>query len=333
MSKRGSFALNGFALALVLSAAIAAGCGAQPRATPPLILERTLELANVSGRIDHLALDGARQRLFVAELGNGSVEALDIKSGRSLGRIGGLAEPQGVGYLASRDELIVATGGDGAVRFYRGADLSPIGSLVLGGDADNVRIDPAGGMVVVGFGRALAIIDPATHRLIKTIALPAHPEGFQLSGGRAFVNLPDAGGLAAVDLEAGRILARWPNPGWKFNFPMALEVGQAAVVYRLPARLALFDLVTGAVVERQPTCGDSDDVFFDAPRRRLYVICGGGAVEVFERRAHSLVSLGRIETRDGARTGLWDAAAQRLYVAARAAGGKGAAIQVLRPAD
>jgi hypothetical protein len=333
MSKHGPFALNGFALAVVLSTAIAAGCGAQPRPAAPLVLERSLELPNVTGRIDHLALDGARQHLFIAELGNGTVEALDLKSGRSLGRIGGLAEPQGLGYLASRDELIVATGGDGAVRFYRGADLSAVASLVLGGDADNVRIDPADGRVVVGFGKALAIIDPATHKLIKTIALPAHPEGFQLSGGRAFVNLPDAGGLAMVDLEAGRVLARWPNPGWKFNFPMALEGGQAAVVYRLPARLALFDLATGAVVERQPTCGDSDDAFFDPPRRRLYVICGGGAVEVFERRAQGLASLGRTETREGARTGLWDGAGQRLYVAARAAGGKGAAIHVLRPTD
>jgi hypothetical protein len=146
------------------------------------------------------------------------------------------------------------------------------------------------------------------------------------------VNLPDAGGLAVVDMAAGKVLARWPNPGWQFNFPMAIEGEQAAVVYRLPARLALFDLRTGAVGQRLPTCGDSDDAFFDTPRRRLYVICGGGQVEVFERQATGLVSLGRIATSDGARTGLWDPAGQRLFVAARAGGGKGASIKVFRPA-
>ena len=313
-------------------AAFAVGCGAQPRPTPPLALERTIDLPGVSGRIDHLALDPARQRLFVAELGNGTVEALDLKTGRSLGRIARLSEPQGIAYLPSRDELVVASGGDGTVRFYRAADLAPLASLDLGDDADNVRLDPGDGRVIVGYGKGLALIDPASRKLISTVALPAHPESFQLEDGKAFVNVPDAGGLAVVDLAVGKLIARWPNPGWKFNFPMAVEGEQAAVVYRLPARLGLIDLKTGAFADRLPTCGDSDDAFFDTPRRRLYVVCGGGEVEVFERRAQGLVSLGRLPTREGARTGFWDRAAQRLYVAARAGPGKPAAILVLRPA-
>ena len=82
-----------------------AACGPLSRAswaaepgTPPLILERTIPIQG-SGRIDHMAVDLRRGRLFVAELGNGSVDVVDLATGRAVHRFAGLREPQGVGYL------------------------------------------------------------------------------------------------------------------------------------------------------------------------------------------------------------------------------------------
>jgi DNA-binding beta-propeller fold protein YncE len=316
-----------------VTAALAASGARSASGSPVLTLERTIPLAGVSGRIDHLAVDPQRRRLFVAELGNGTVEAIDLASGRSLGRIGGLKEPQGVGYLPGRDELVVASGGDGMLRFYRAADLRPVGALKLGDDADNVRVDAPTGRVIVGYGEALAVIDPGSRGLVRTIPLPAHPEGFQVEGNRAFVNLPDAGAVAVVDLAQGRELARWRNPGPHFNFPLALdrEVGRVAAVYRLPARLVLFSAASGAVEQQLDTCGDADDVFFDPPRGRIYVVCGGGSVDVFVRRGAGYAAAARIPTRRGARTGLYSVELGRLFVAARATGDKPAAILLYRP--
>jgi DNA-binding beta-propeller fold protein YncE len=301
---------------------------------PPLVLERTIPLAKVGGRIDHLAIDPQGRRLFVAELGAGSVEAIDLATGRSAGRIEGLKEPQGLGYLPSRGELVVATGGDGMVRFYRGADLSLLGALKLGEDADNVRVDhQTDRLVAVGYGKALAVIDPASRAVVRTIPLPAHPEGFQMQQDRAFVNLPEAGAVAALDLAHGRETARWRNPGPHFNFPLALDKGfqKVAVVYRLPARLVIFDAASGHVDQTLDTCGDADDVFFNREQNRLYVICGGGAVDVFDRLRTGYAPARRVQTRPGARTGLYSEALDRLFVAARAHGGEGAAILVFRP--
>ena len=308
-------------------------CDARSTAGPPrLVLERTIPLAGVAGRIDHLAIDPRRRRLFVAELGNGTVEAVDLANGRSLGRISGLREPQGVGYLPRRDEITVATGGDGMLRFYRATDLAKVGELKLGDDADDVRVDDATGHVLVGYGHALALIDPATRTLVRRAPLPAHPEGFESDGDRAYVNLPDAGSIAVVDLAQGRALAQWPNPGPHFNFPLALDhaAERIASVYRLPAKLVLFS-TTGVAVQKLDSCGDADDVFFDAGRRRLYVVCGGGSVAVFERTGAAYLPTGSIKTRSGARTGLFSPELDRLFVAARAHGSEPAAILVLRP--
>jgi len=46
-------------------------------AQEPLALVRSIDLPHVEGRIDHLAFDAATQRLYIAALGNNSVEVLD----------------------------------------------------------------------------------------------------------------------------------------------------------------------------------------------------------------------------------------------------------------
>jgi DNA-binding beta-propeller fold protein YncE len=326
--------------ALAVAALLAALCGCGPPSargqTPPLVLERTIVLKDVAGRIDHLAVDTAHGRLFVAELGNGSVDAVDLKSGAVLGRIAGLHEPQGLAYLPTQDELVVASGGDGTVRFFRAADLAPVGSIVLGTDADNVRVDGPTGHVVVGFGAgALAVIDPATRKVIVKAPLPAHPEGFQLEGGWAYVNVPGDRSIHVLELITGRQLAVWPNGLLSSNYSLALDPRAAliAAVYRLPPTLAIIDVGTGARRQTAGACADADDVFFDHQRKRIYVICGSGAVDVFEATGKGYARLARVATRGGARTGFFAPQLDRLFVAARAqAGSPDAAILAFRPA-
>jgi DNA-binding beta-propeller fold protein YncE len=329
MSRR--YDVTGVALAAGLCAAAPAAC-AQPSA--PLVLEKTIALDGVAGRIDHLAIDPTRKRLLVAELGNGSVEAVDLATGQSAGRIRGLKEPQGLAYIPGLDQIAVASGGDGSVRFYRAADLAFVGAVDLGDDADNIRLDPASGRIIVGYGAgALAVIDPAKRQIVGRIALSAHPESFQIDGARAYVNLPNAGVVAAVDLGAARVTATWSNQGRQWNFPMALDrgAGEVAVVYRLPARMVVFDTASGKVKQSAPTCGDADDVFLDGPRRRLYVTCGSGSIDVFAASKAGYAPLGRVSTRGGARTSIFDPALGRLFVAAPRQGAGGAAILIYQP--
>src|SRR4051794_26897360 len=192
----------------------------------PVVLERPIPLGNVSGRIDHMAVDLRRGRLFVAELGNNTVDVVDLAAGRPIHRIGGLHEPQGVGYAPAADVIAVASAGDGSVRFYKGEDFAPVGSVDLGDDADNVRLDTRSGKFLVGYGSGgIATLDPTGGTVIAKVALPAHPEGFRVDaeGHRALVNVPDAGQIAAVDLTTGKQTATWRVPDLSANFPMAWD--------------------------------------------------------------------------------------------------------------
>jgi YVTN family beta-propeller protein len=153
---------------------------AQSADNGPLQLEAKILLGDVRGRIDHMAVDLKRQRLFVAELGNDSVGVVDLANRSLIRTITGLNEPQGVGYEPSSDTLYVANARDGLVRLFDGGTYEPTGQIELGSDADNVRIDATAGRVVVGYADgALAVVDPSTHSKVRNVPLKAHPESFQ----------------------------------------------------------------------------------------------------------------------------------------------------------
>jgi DNA-binding beta-propeller fold protein YncE len=307
----------------------------------PLQLEGKIPLGNVSGRIDHFAYDTKRQRLFVAELGNNSVGIVDLKTGKVAGRLQGLSEPQGVAYHQATETLYVANAGDGSVRLYqayRDSDfLQPAGAIALGDDADNIRLDKWRERIVVGYGKgALAMIDPASRRKIADIALRGHPESFQFDeqGQRIFANVPDARQIAVVDVAAGKQTSRLDLGGAHSNFPMAVdaEAHRLLIATRSPARLLAFATQDGKQVASLETCRDSDDLFIDARRQRVYVTCGEGVVEVFARRGGSYESIGRVPTVSGARTSWFAVDADRLYVGVRASGSEPAALWIFRPA-
>src|SRR5215212_4326409 len=88
-----------------------------------LDLETKIPLGAISGRIDHLAVDLKRQRLFVAELGSDSVGVVNLASSRVQSTSIGFKEPQGIAYEPSTDAVYVASGVDGSVEILRPEDL------------------------------------------------------------------------------------------------------------------------------------------------------------------------------------------------------------------
>ena len=302
----------------------------------PLVLEAKIPLGQVSGRIDHLGIDVKRQRLFVAELGNNSLGVVDLAAGKVLRTIAGFSEPQGVAYVPFADSVFVANAGDGSVHVLRGDDLAPIGRIELGEDADNVRVDTRRNRVLVGYGNgALAVIDPATRTKAADIRLKGHPESFQIdeTGTKVFVNVPDARDIEVADLasEANR---SWPTQGAGSNFPMAIDrdAHRLLVVFRSPPTLMALSSQDGRVVGKIETCGDADDVFVDPKRRRVYVSCGEGVVDVLEQRDSEYRRLARVPTVSGARTSLFVPELDRLFVAVRTRSNEPAAIWVFHPA-
>jgi YVTN family beta-propeller protein len=304
--------------------------------SPPLHLEKTIELPDVQGRIDHMSVDVKGQRLFVSALGNNTVEVIDIKAGKRVKTITGLAEPQGVLYVPTSDRFYVANAKDGSVRIFDGTSYALLKTIEYGDDADNLRYDAAKQTTFVGYGSgALGEIDNAGRKAAET-KLDAHPESFQLekNSPRIYVNLPKSRKIAVIDRDKHAVTATW-RTGMDFaNYPMALDEldHRLFVVTRFPARLLVFDTNTGKKIGSLSAAGDCDDVFYDRSRKRIYASGGEGAISIFEQQdPDHYKELARISTVKGARTSFFSPEVDRLFLAVRRQGSEAAAIRVFIP--
>ena len=311
-------------------------CGrAQEPAT--LKLTKTIPLPGVQGRIDHFAIDVKGQRLFVAALGNNTLEVVDLAVGKPVKSIAGLHKPQGVLFLVESNQIGVANGDDGAFKLFDGASYELMKGLDSLPDADNVRFDAKTKLIYVGYGEgALAIIDATTMKQTGSIKLAAHPESFQLEqqGSRIFVNVTDARQIAVIDREKKDVITTWPLAQAKANFPMALDEAnhRLFVGCRQPARLVVIDATTGKLITDLPISGDTDDLFYDATRKRLYISCGEGFVDVIDQHDSDNYRLReRIGTRAGARTSFFSGELNEFYLAVPQHGRQEAEIRIFTP--
>jgi YVTN family beta-propeller protein len=324
----------------IMSAAVLLFVAAQPRsAQEPLRFLRAVELPRVEGRIDHLALDLAGQKLFVAALGNNTVEVVDLKTGTHLASVPGFREPQGIAVVPEAKVVAVANGQGAGVQTISTDDYRAVKAIALGEDADDVRYDAAAKTLYVGHGGgALAAINPTDGTVLGQAKLAGHPESFEFeqSGLRIFVNVPTAGHIAVVDRPTMTVTATWPVAGAKSNFPMALDDAnhRMFVGCRRPAKLLVYDTTSGKEIGTLDIVGDTDDIFYDAQRKRLYVSGGDGFIDVLDARpSATLTRLARVATAAGARTSLFVAEQGRLYLAVPHRGAQRSEIRVYEVRD
>ncbi len=294
----------------------------------------SVSLANVSGRIDHLTYNNKTQALFVAALGNNTVEVVDLKNRKVIHTIKDLHEPQGIKYIPENNTIFVANGENGECDVFNADSYQLITSIKFSGDADNVRYDPGTGKIFVGYGDgAIGIIDSRTYRLLGEIKLPGHPESFQLDpdSKRIFVNVPDALILATIDINKKSITDKWKIEIAKSNFPMAFDSKNHRLLIgcRNPAKLLVINSDNGTIISSIDIDSDTDDVFYNSSSRQIYISCGGGYVDVLKQDGpDKYVSIGRIESQAGARTSLFVPELNQLIVAAPARSGSEAQLMI-----
>src|SRR6266478_7795722 len=320
----------------IRSAIFVACCGcmtatnAEEKALKP---KQTITLPGVEGCIDHFAIDASGERLFVCALGNNTVEVLDLRKGERIHSITGLGAPQGIAYIPEFDRLFVANDKGGIFKIYDAKSFQVIGELNFKDDADNVRFDEAKKKIYVGFGTGgIAVVNAPDGKQVGSIKLTAHPEAFELekNGKRIFVNVPDSRHVAVIDRDKGEVAATWKTDLAFANFPMALDETnhRLFVGCRLPAKLVVLNTESGDVVAKIDISGDPDDVFYDRKRHCIYAICGAGKIDIIEQTdPNNYKALTKIDTADGARTGLFAPERDSLFVAVPHRGSQSAEIR------
>jgi len=328
---------------IVLAAHGAAQKAAVEESTRPMVLTEAIALPGVQGRFDHFGFDG-RNQLFVSALGNNTVEVIDISARTRVKSIPGIPNPQGVVYAPEVKKLFAASS-KGKLYVYDGGSFELIKEIDFGGDVDNLRYDAATKRVYAGYGEdetgAIGVVDASTNeRTGEEYKVGAHPESFQLEkeGPNIYVNLPDLKQIAVINRKT-RAITRWPLT-LEHNFPMALDEAdhRLFVATHQPARMAAFDTTSGRLLAALPCVQDSDDIYYDAGRKRIYAAGGEGYISVFQQKdADHYQMLAKVPSSLGARTagyfGRGKKGFDRLFLAVPARADKGAEMWIYTVQD
>ena len=188
-----------------------------------LPVTQRIALPNVDGRMDHMGIDIAGQRLFATAFDNHTLSVIDLKAGRQTSLIPNLDKPQAAYYDAATNHLFVSLSGDGSVKMFDGKTFQPLQTIKYSADSDNLRYDAKNKHVIVGYGGekfiygaparqqgdgAMGIMDLAGKK-VSEIPTDAHPESFQLeqTGTRVFINVPDKKEIQVADLATGKTVS------------------------------------------------------------------------------------------------------------------------------
>ena len=316
---------------------------------PPLRLVQTIALPNVKGRLDHMEVDAAGKRLFVAALENGTFEVVDLQAGNRIRSLPGFRKPQGAVYVRALNKVFLASGDDGMVRVLQGDTFETLSSIALEPGPNRIVYEPSSKLVYVDYGGKdagkdygeIGIIDPQNDKLVGHIKVAAHPSELLLnkSGATLFVFISIANQIQVVNTQTRQAIHTWPvdsqRPG---DAAFDESSSRLFIGTRTPPAMIVMDSNSGKEVDRLPTAEGMDGVYFDASRKRVYVSGGRdlptGSIYIYQQKAndrHEII--GKVPTRAGAGTSFWSPELNRYYVAAPANDKENASILVYEPQD
>jgi DNA-binding beta-propeller fold protein YncE len=307
---------------------------AHTQSTPPLTLQQTIALPTDTGKFDHFAFDQNAGRLFIAATGNHSVEVLDLNSGKVTQSLTGIGKPHGLAWVPATGLLYASDGTQGDLKIFGGSPLDMAKSVELSDDADDMVYDAKSKLLYVGHGgsdaanpAAIAVIDTTKQSLLTNLPVATHPEGLEIDNAhhRIFVNVAESAAVVVIDGASHQQTAVWKLTRAKDNVPLVYDEEHQLlfVACRTPARLLVLDANSGNELADLPSDAGADDLFYDPELHRIYLIAGGGAVDVYEVDASKSVrAIGVVATSAGAKTGLLVPSLHALFVGAPATGGK-----------
>jgi DNA-binding beta-propeller fold protein YncE len=327
-----------FAFGVLISTLFVGSAPFSRAQSPALELVQTIELKGKPGKLDHLIVDGKSARLLLANKVNNTVEVVDLKAGKPLRQLKGQAGAQGLAYAPDLDRVFVALGTGGYCNIFNGKNYSLLKTIKFADDADNVRYNPRTHLVYVAHAEnALGVIDGESLEQKADINLPGSAESFQIEGDRPrlYLNIPSPSQVVVIDTVKNEVAQSYALKSASANYAMALDQANHRLFIgcRKKPCLVVMDTETGNEITSVEIPADTDDVFFDAGRKRIYASCGEGFLAVIKQVDPDHYELQeKVPTVKDARTSYLDTQTGRLYLAVpRQSDKQGPEIRVYEP--
>lgn len=319
---------------LIAAIALAVNLGYAHAQQAPVTLVQNIDIPEIAGDFDFLTIDLKRGHLFAAAEENHTIEMFDAATGKPLKSIPGVKTPHALAYVADRDELFIADGGDSSCIILSGADFHQIERIPLIDGAVTGKTDsPDAGfydakrrIFFVGNGgksanlpySEIAEISVDTHKIVGRIRVEANNvEAMMVDDAhdRLYANLRDQKKIAVIDLKTLQVVDTWTTPDLNLNTSLAVDPRshRLFIAGRKPGLFYAFDTVTGKVVDEQPVANISDGMAWDPETRQIFIMASQALTILHQDSDDRYTKLAQIPT-NGGKTGLYVPQLKQLYV-------------------
>jgi DNA-binding beta-propeller fold protein YncE len=253
----------------------------------PLRLVADYPLTGNATRFDYASIDDESGMLWLAHMGDGAVEAFDVKTDHVALTVPLSPQASVRGILAVRGKVYAAAQGLGAVVVLDAKSGRRLATIPAG-DVDGLAYDPVTQRLFISdeSGGRDTVVDARSNERIGAVTLGGEAGNTQYDGGsrHIFVGVQTRNELAEIDPSSLTIVRRYPLPGCASSHSVAIDV-EARAAYigcQRNVRLVRLDLRSGRVTGSGPVGIGVDVLSLDAARHRLFVASESGIVSVYD---------------------------------------------------
>jgi hypothetical protein len=327
-----------------------------------LKLVRTIPLPGITGRLDHMAVDLEKRRLFVAAVDNNSLEVLSLDDGKTIKSLTGMQQTQDALFLGADFNKLYVSSLDGHLRIYQGESLRLVEEFRVEPDPNRLFYDPTTDLIYFGYGgqnagfdtygrvgilqaRRGAGYDQLVADMIAPTARPGHLAEMAMDDdGILLVCDSRADQIYQFDTRKRELIRSWSARGDGAG-DLALDRARHRLFVgtRFPPQMTVYDSHSGREIQSLPAPETMDGVHYDAKLRRIYMTGGrwygtpeasAGWLYVYQQQdADHYGLISKIKTRPGSGTSLWVPQLNALFVASQSIGNDGAALLMFEPAQ
>ncbi len=310
--------------ASLLIALLTSGSGLAHGAVPETPNDGVLQRFALGGAggWDDLSVDSDAHRLYLSR--SDRVMVVDTTSGKLVGEVAGMNGVHGIALVPDLHLGFASNGKADTVTVFDLATLKRLEDIkVTGKDPDAILFDVVSQRVIAfnGDSANATLIDPATRKVVGTIALDGTPEFAHVDGhGRVFVNIEDKGEIAVLDPNAATVVATWPLQGCEEPSGMALDpLNRRLFSVCRNGKMMVTDSETGKHIAEVPIGAGPDGAGFDRARRLVFSPNGkDGTLTIVHSDvdADHFTVVATVPTQKSARTMVLDETNHRVYLPA-----------------
>lgn len=285
----------------------------------PLQRVRDVPLPGRSTRFDYQSIDPVGRRLYIAHLGDSSVDVIDLDSSRVVARVPDLPDVHGVLAVPELERVFASAAGAKELVTLDAASDQVIARTPTGRLPDGIAYDSRDDLVLVSNKNdgSETILDGRSGRAVRTAQLGREVGNvaYDATSGLAYVAVRPPDRLVGIDPTTGdpTVRVRLQHCRGAHGVYVQERLRQAFVACERSATVVTVDLAGQTQVAVDSVGKDPDVLAYDPTGQRLYVAAESGTITVFSTSSMRLQMVGQAHLADTAHSVAVDPMTRLVY--------------------